>query len=220
VVLATIIDYLDEHSGAFAAVLTAVLIAVTTYYAIQNRRMVGEMRKARNAAILPKLALEFHPLGSTAMTVVIKNVGPGAALDLDVRVVYDPVGEGHQPQEARWRRNILASGEQYDFLPPGGVNDNVNQLPATYKAVRLVGTMKDAAGATHDVDEAFDDLAEWRKVLGEAHQRFTYPDAEKRLAEELSKKFARPLKDVRTGLQDVARAVYRLAPPDSDDDPD
>jgi hypothetical protein len=38
--LATAVNYLDEHSGAFTAFLTAVLIAVTIYYAVQNARMV------------------------------------------------------------------------------------------------------------------------------------------------------------------------------------
>jgi hypothetical protein len=36
---ATVIDYLDRHAGALTALLTAVLIIVTVYYALQNRRM-------------------------------------------------------------------------------------------------------------------------------------------------------------------------------------
>jgi hypothetical protein len=88
--IATIIDYLDDHAGAFTALLTAVLIAVTTYYAAQNRRMVKEMAATRELSILPKLALEFLRLGPTAMDVLVKNVGPGPALDIEVRLILEP----------------------------------------------------------------------------------------------------------------------------------
>jgi len=60
--------------------LTAVLVFVTIYYAIQNRRMAQEMRRAREALIRPKLALDFHRLGPTAMTLGVKNIGPGQPL--------------------------------------------------------------------------------------------------------------------------------------------
>jgi hypothetical protein len=48
--LASIITSLDKHQGASTAVLTAVLVAVTVYYALQNKRMVGEMQRARELA--------------------------------------------------------------------------------------------------------------------------------------------------------------------------
>jgi len=87
----TVLDFLDQHAGAFAALLTLVLIAVTAYYAFQNRRMVKEMERTRELSLLPRLALEFHRLGSATVTLSICNVGPGAALDVDVRMVYEPV---------------------------------------------------------------------------------------------------------------------------------
>jgi hypothetical protein len=76
---------LDRHQGASTAILTAALVAVTVFYAWQNRKMVGEMKKARDATILPKLALDLHALGPTVFDLAIKNVGPGAALDIDVQ---------------------------------------------------------------------------------------------------------------------------------------
>ncbi len=129
---ATIIDYLDEHAGAFTALLTLALVAVTIYYAIQNYRMVGEMAKARRATIRPTLAIEFHRIGPTAITVAVRNVGPGAALDIDVRMIYVPARDSGELVERRWRRKVLMSGEQYDFFPPGALDGNLNALPATY----------------------------------------------------------------------------------------
>jgi hypothetical protein len=216
--LASFIDTLDKHQGTSTAVLTAVLVIVTIYYAAQNHAMVKEMKRARDAALLPKLALDFHRLGPTAMTIGIKNVGPGAALDIDVRTLWDPIAAGTVP-ERRWRRSILVPGEQADFMPPGEtLNDSLNSLPARYNRVRLVGTMKDAARKAHTVNEVFDDLAEWRDVLASAHQRFTYPDAERRLAEELDKKFKGPLADLGRGIDNVAASLTALAPQQQEDD--
>lgn len=185
---ATVIDYLDKHAGALTATLTLVLIVVTVYYAIQTARTVAEMRRTREAAILPKLALEFHRLGPTAMTVAVVNVGPGAGVDIDLEVIYEKK-DGTNSEKRRWRQNVLASGEQRDFLPPGDLNDNLNTLTATYREVRLEGTMRDAAGNEHAIDEVFSDLPEWRKVLGGAHQRWLAADPERRWAEAFAKAF-------------------------------
>ena len=213
-----IVDYLDQHQGATAALLTAALVLITVYYALQNRRMVAEMRRARGLAILPKLALDFHRLGPTTVTLAIKNVGPGAALEVDIKVTWEPLGVGEQT-ENRWRRNVLAPGEQADFMPPGtDLNGNIDSLPAKYRRVRLVGSMVDAAGERHDVSEVFDDLPEWREVLGDAHQRFVAADPERRLAEALHKQFEAQLNALVTGTGEVARAVQRLAPSEGEDD--
>jgi hypothetical protein len=187
--LATFIDYMDDHSGAFTAILTAVLILVTIYYAIQNQRMVGEMRKSRELAILPSLALEFHRLGPNSMTLAIKNVGPGAALDIDVQMIYEPVAGGAaEREERRWRSNVMASGEAHDFMPPGELSNNLNTLTESFQAIRLRGTMKDAAGKQHTVDASFSDLPEWREVLGGAHQRWV-DEPERRMAKAFADKF-------------------------------
>jgi len=206
--LATFVDYLDDHAGAFTALLTVVLILVTAYYAAQNRRMVKEMAATRELSILPKLALEFLRLGPTAMDVLVKNVGPGPALDIDVRLIFEPRGGGNADrEERRWRRNLLAPGEQKDFLPPGDLNDNLNRLPQEYQHVRLAGTMKDAANKTHAVDEIFADLPEWRDMLG--RERFVgLPERE--FAQAFANKFEKPLKDLVRGVDGLTRAVHQV----------
>lgn len=215
--LASIIDTLDRHQGASTAILTAALVVVTAYYAVMNRAMVKEMRRARDSALLPKLALDFHRLGPTVVTLAIKNVGPGAALDVDVSAVWDPIAGGESCGR-RWRRSVLAPGEEVDFIPPGnGLNDNLNVLPASYERVRLVGTMKDAAGNGHMVAETFEDLAEWREVLGAARQRYVTEDSERRAAEELHKKFDRALRDLDQSIRKVATAIAALSPRNEDE---
>lgn len=211
-----IVGWLDAHQGAATVLLTLALVAVTTYYAVQNRRMVKELAETRELSVLPKLALEFLRLGPTAMDVLVKNVGPGPALDVDVRLIFEPLPNSERPvEDRRWRRNILAPGEQKDFIPPGDLNDNLNRLPREYKEIQLKGTMKDATGKTHVIDEAFTDLSGWRSTLG--RERFVgLPERE--LAEALAKKFERPLGRLDRQLGDVARAIYALQPPLAEDD--
>ena len=212
---ATVIEYLDDHAGAFTALLTVVLIAVTVFYAIQNWRMVREMKLSRAAAIAPKLGLEFLRLGPTAMTIAIRNVGPGTAFAIDVRLVYEPIAEGRSPEEQPWRHNMLTSGEERDLMPPGDLNDNVNLLPRTYKRIRLVGSVRDGDGRAHAVDEEITDLAAWRDVLAKARQRWVDANPERRLADELHKKLKTPLDGIARELGGVAREISDLRTPPS-----
>jgi hypothetical protein len=213
------IGYLDQHAGAFTALLTLVLIAVTAYYAAQNRRMVREMEQTRELSLLPKLSLEFHRLGPVTVTLAIRNVGPGAALDIDVHMIYEPAVQGGVLVRSRWRRNILVSGGGHDFFPPGGLDDNLNRLPATYQEIRLVGSMRDAAGKRHEVSEVFANLPEWREVLHEARQRFASDDPERRLADAFVDRFRAPIRGLTSELQSLTRGVSRLAPSPLERDP-
>ena len=214
---ATVADFLDRHQGASTAVLTAALVAVTVFYAWQNRKMVGEMKKARDATILPKLALDFHPLGPTVFDLAIKNVGPGAALDIDVRTEWVPVDRSVSAPGVQWRRNIMSPGEQVELFPPGELAGNLESLPETYSEVRLFGTMSDAVGASHEVDERFANLPEWGQLLKDAHQSWKPPEPERRAADAMYSKFERPLKDLTNATSQIARAVREASPPPSDE---
>jgi hypothetical protein len=212
--LATFIDYLDRHSGAFIALLTAVLVVVTAYYAIQTYRTVSEMKRARRESIRPKLALNFHRLGPTAMSVVIHNAGPGIAYDVNIKLRFEPLDEATGVHEQPWRHNVLGSGQRHDFLPPGGLNDNLNTLPATYARIRLLGTMKDSEGREYAVDETFADLAAWRQMLGDAHQRYVIPDPDRRLADEFGKRFETLTQDLGRRLDNIAVVLRGQKDPD------
>jgi hypothetical protein len=215
---ATIISFLDQHQGVSATLLTLVLVVVTGYYAVQNRRMAIEMRRAREAGIRPKLALDFHRLGPTAMTIAIRSVGAGAAFDVDVRIVYRPVASDAQDVVQKWRQSFLATGESRDFMPPGELNRNLNSLPVSYRSIMLKGTLRDAHGERHMVDECINDLAHWRQALGEAHERFVDADEDRRLATAFEKQFSSHAKSMIVGLGSIADAIRdSLDTPDADD---
>lgn len=174
--------------------------------------MVAEMARTRELAVLPKLSIEFLRLGPTAVDVAIRNVGPGPALAIDVRLGFEARnGAPACTEERRWRQNILAPGEQKDFLPPGALDGNLDTLPDRFERIRLIGTMRDATGKTHAIDEVFDDLAEWREVLRGARQRFVgLPERE--LAQAFDKRFETPLRDLNRHLSEISAALNRAVP--------
>lgn len=207
----TVIDFLDKHPGATTALLTAVLVLITAFYAFQNWRMAVEMRRSRETAILPRLALGFYRLGRTAISTEIRNVGPGAALSVDVELTYIPIDESAQSESRRVRYPLLASGHYVDLFPPGELNDNLNHIPATYKSITLRGSMFDAAGNELTVKEEFGDLAEWRKLLGDAKQRFVDPSAERRLAEAFASRFKTETKSATSDLSRISASASAIA---------
>lgn len=210
---ATFIDYLDNHQGAATVILTAALVGVTSYYAAQNRRMVKEMAATRELSILPKLAVELRRVGPSFAMAEIRNVGPGPALEIDIHLSFEPISDGGPREERRWRRNLLAPDERREFMPPELVC--LDELVATYREIRLAGSMKDATGRAHQVDEVFEDLPEWRELQRHVQQSLVV-EPEKRLAEELEKKVKQPVAELTAELRSIARAVDQLHTPPAD----
>ena len=62
-------------------VITSVLVLVTLYYAIQNHRMVTEMRKSREESVRPYIDYEVSTIGLW-LEINLINLGAGVALDI------------------------------------------------------------------------------------------------------------------------------------------
>jgi hypothetical protein len=197
---ASALNTLDHHSGSATVLLTAALVLVTAYYAWTNRRVVQEMKAARDATLLPKLALDFHRLGPNVVDLAIRNVGPGAALDIEVEVEWVPVDASTNAPTIPWRRNLMSPGEQVELAPPGELNGNLDVLPGAYRDIRLRGTMKDAAGKRYVVNEIFGDITGWRELLKDANELWHPPEPERRAADALSHEF-------KPALTEMARAL-------------
>jgi heme/copper-type cytochrome/quinol oxidase subunit 2 len=72
------------------AVLTAVLVMVTAYYAWQTYRMVVEMRQDRRQRETPKVVLDLRSEGAAFAPPSVCNIGLGPALDVDVTMTFVP----------------------------------------------------------------------------------------------------------------------------------
>lgn len=173
-------------------VLAAVLVLVTAYYAWQNRQMVKEMAAARSVSVMPKLAIEWTMATPTLGIPTVKNVGPGPALDVDLAVRFVPLAGKEDKEDVRqWVASAMVPDEEKQFLPPQneqGSMMHTEALAATYASVVLTASYRDALGKEHSADDFLADIAEWRRVTGEALGRWQEPDFAKRLANEIGEK--------------------------------
>jgi hypothetical protein len=145
-----------------------VLVGVTGYYAWQTREMAKEMRSARLLSLLPKLVLDIGMIGPTYGDIVVRNVGSGPALDADLTLVFEG-SEAAEREEREWLAHVIATGEEHEFLPPREVN-SMDGFAARHPTISLAGTIHDALGQAHEVDERIDIAEAWGRVESALHR--------------------------------------------------
>jgi len=181
--------------------LTLVLVGITAYYAWQNRQMVQEMRATRSLQVLPKLALQWHGVGPTVSFIRIVNVGPGPALNVDLKLRFVPHDQTNPIDERTLQSNLIAPGEHWDVIPGRNGVPDMERLAAQFDRIELSGSCEDALAEPHSVCDALSDIGRWREIQKDARVRWEDPNREKRLAEALDKKFGKALKDLSAAAQ-------------------
>jgi hypothetical protein len=213
-------------------ILTAVLVVITGFYAWQNLRMANEMRAARGVSVLPKLGISLGMVGPQHGFVYVTNVGPGAALDVDIRLVFEPLdNEPHHRMETHWTASVIAAGETQDFMPERRTADqqsgegdilDIDALIGTYRAIRLIGTYQDALGTKHKVDDVLSDLAHWWHLQTHSGAHWRHPDPDHRfgstLADRLNQKFSRHNRTVEQELKAIRQALVAIGKRDTQGD--
>ena len=201
---ADVINYLDRHQGSMSLFATLGLIAVTLAYVIFNRHMVREMRETRKLTVLPKLAIRFTRVGPAHALVAVKNVGPGAALDVRMTLRFVPLDPAQQQPDVRpWRINLMPPGDEHDFMPQDLTGD---AIVSTWERITISGTMKNALGETIAIDDTFADLPEWRRLLESAQERWL-DVPEKRLASAFGDELGKSTSPLGRALREVATAI-------------
>jgi hypothetical protein len=178
-------------------VAIVVLVLVTAYYAWQTREMAKEMRSARLLSLLPKLVLDVKMIGPTFGDVVVRNVGPGAAIDADLTLTFEG-SEAAEPEERQWLAHVIAPGEDHEFLPAHGIG-GMDDLVAKHPTIALAGKIRDAFGQTHVVDERIDVAEFWGRL----------ENANERWVESADRKVVRELEKIRRELEAMRRHLGR-----------
>jgi hypothetical protein len=190
--------------------LTAVLVAVTAYYAWQNRRVVAEMKRATDLAIEPAIVLRPQILvpGKYVMFRA-QNVGGGAAIGLQVEVRFEgAAADAEALAPYRWHAPSLAPHEHADLYArerPDAKMLEVAALVDRAPVVRLVGHCFDVLGRRHEIDAPLA-LADWWSVIQQAGQRFEEPTQ-------------RRLEQIADGVKNIARELERHRRSDREDSP-
>jgi hypothetical protein len=191
--------------------LTAVLVAITGYYAWQNQRMVSEMKATRAASVLPKIALNWYSVGPDHSFVQVASVGTGPALDVDVTVRFVPRGDGPE-LHPHIQASLMVPGESHEVMPTRGLEEGIltmTQITETYDRVELAGKVTDLMGEVHEVHDVMPDLAAWRELQREAVISWQHPDPFRRQAKQLADQFKTPLTDIGKSLDRLAAEVRR-----------
>ncbi len=164
-------------------ILTAVLVAITAFYAWQTRKMVGEMWRARLLSVLPKLVIDFRHRGAGFAEIVVRNVGQGPALDADLELTFEPLpGSALQRVSRPWRTSVIAPGEEHRFYPPDnaiGHPMHMDSLVAAFGRITLRGTCDPSLGDRVTVDDEMADLATlWQMATAADHRPTGGPSRE------------------------------------------
>lgn len=142
------------------ALLTGVLVAVTAYYSWQTHLTVRELRAARGSQVYPRLVPTLGLIGGGHAFLRVTNVGPGPAIEVQVRISLEPGGS-----ERRWQTSVVAPGEHHDFIPAPGEQPNgllhLDQLTAKYQAFRLRASYKDMLGERIEIDDTINVEEQW-----------------------------------------------------------
>lgn len=143
--------------------VTGVLAYATIDYARQSRLMVQEMKAARAGSVQPRLIPTLHlwPGGNGALRIV--NVGPGAALNVDVEFSLEPDGP---VRRVRWP--LMSAGEGINFHPSPDEEPHalfrLDDLTSRYRIFRLRATYSDAFGESHAAEEELDLVEFWTQL--------------------------------------------------------
>ena len=109
------------------AILSFILVVITGVYAILTRKMVKEMRAAREAQSEAELIATLEPIGPLYAKLRILNAGSGVAFQVEVKFRLEP-DSGENPV---WRQPAMTSGYFRDFLLPDKTSDRLPPLKET-----------------------------------------------------------------------------------------
>ena len=86
-----LVEFLNENSGAFAVIFSAVVAIATVVYAILTWRLVSETRKMREAQTEPKVSVTIQPREEwiKLIDMVIQNIGLGPAYNIKFEINPD-----------------------------------------------------------------------------------------------------------------------------------
>ncbi|MDK2864886.1 MAG: hypothetical protein PWP37_1078 [Thermotogota bacterium] len=87
----TVLEFLNQNSGAFAVIFSAVVAVATVMYAILTWRLTSETRKMREVQTEPKVSVIVQPKEEwiNFIDMVIQNIGLGPAYNIKFKINPD-----------------------------------------------------------------------------------------------------------------------------------
>ncbi|MEW6608910.1 MAG: hypothetical protein AB1414_15940 [bacterium] len=116
----SILNFLNQNSGALMAIFTAIVTLSTIVYAVLTGVLVHETRKMRHAQTEPRVDVTYRSRDEwiALIDIVVKNIGLGPAYDVKFEIT--PLTQGEVAKKLvneLQERNFLKTGLNY--LSPG-----------------------------------------------------------------------------------------------------
>lgn len=181
---------LDVLTGALA-IFTLLLVAATVY-------MGKEMRATRRLSIQPQLVLDLTMISKMVAAIALTNIGAGAAVDVDLEIIFTASADGEDVKRG-WRTRLILPGERHVFMPPLNADGHVPafaDFAQAYRAIRVVGSFRNRFGAEHELDEAVADVPTAQRLGADAMHVF-----EDRAADRAAERLSDPLKTIAQSLE-------------------
>jgi hypothetical protein len=192
--LKPLMQFLNTNAGAVTALLTAVLVLTTVFYAIVTYWLFRETRLARLSTETPEVVayLRPHERHISALTAHIENIGLGPAYNVQVFFEFsqgdaDKYQLQHLPPEPRHLTNVMPA--RSSLKTSIGTYYELVEKEGEISPFKIHIHYKDSRGRKHRFVETFSPRTfEWLSVLG------------KPITEEIAE-----------GLQEAAKSLNQIA---------
>jgi len=124
-----ILEFLENNSGAFSVIFTAIVAISTFVYAILTWKLVGETRSLRKVQTDPQVSvfIQHREEFINIIDMVIKNIGLGPAYDITFELDNDIMDLGKKPiSELNYFKsgiNYIAPGQTIKFVLTSMLDD-------------------------------------------------------------------------------------------------
>lgn len=192
--LEPLIEFLNTNTGAVTALLTAVLVLTTVFYAIVTYWLFRETRLARLSTETPEVVayLRPHERHISALTAHIENIGLGPAYEVQVFFEFsqrdaDKYHLSHLPSEPRHLTNVMPTRSKLETSI--GTYYELVEKEGEISPFKIHLHYRDNKGRKHRFVETFSPRTfEWLSVLG------------------------RPItEEIAQGLQEAAKSLDQIA---------
>lgn len=148
-----VLEFLNQNSGAFDVIFSAIVAIATVVYAVLTWRLTSETRKMREAQTEPKLSVTIQPReeGINFIDMIIQNVGLGPAYNIKFEVNPDfEYAKGKFLSELGFMKiglRYLAPNQKLQFFL---TNMNENFEEKTKKPFEIKLTYQNSIGKTYE----------------------------------------------------------------------
>ena len=161
------------------AIATGGLVIVTGFLAWFTRSLVaeakatwmeaqdtrGEMERSRRLSVRPLLAFDPHILGGTVGVLLVRNVGGGPALDVNLSMYFDAADE-----RRAWSERSIVPGESHQFNLPQPFLGAAFEAKDRQLTITVTGRMRDGEDRQIEIEESID-FSAWARSAIDSGER-------------------------------------------------